>query len=56
MCEIEAPENFKVPENCYEGAFVFKQPETPEENEQCESALLCCPHIAIFDDGETKNL
>ena len=56
VCLIEAPENFTIPEDCYEGAFVYKQPETSEEEKQCESAMLCCPHIAIFDDGEMKNL
>jgi ferredoxin len=54
MCLIEAPENFKILEDCYEGAYVYKQPETLEEENQCESAILCCPHIAIFGDGETK--
>ncbi len=56
MCEIEAPENFTLPEDYQEGAFVFKQPETSEEEKQCESAMLCCPHIAIFDDGDIKNV
>ncbi len=36
-------------ENGY--SFVYKQPETPEEIELCEEALLACPVEAIGDDG-----
>lgn len=53
MCEIEAPNNFKIDEeNCYNGAFVFKQPETIEEENQCNEAIGCCPTEAIYNDGE----
>ncbi|HQU81736.1 MAG TPA: ferredoxin [Pyrinomonadaceae bacterium] len=56
MCEIEAPNNFKIDEkDCYNGAYVFKQPETQEEQEQCKSAVFCCPTKAILDDGEINN-
>jgi len=55
MCEVEAPENFKLSVN-YEGAYVFKQPETSQEEEQCMSALDCCPHLAILGDGKIKNI
>ena len=33
-CADEAPINFKMDENIW-SAYVFKQPETPEENAQC---------------------
>ena len=56
MCETEAPNNFKLDEaDCYNGAFVFKQPETHDEQEQCKSAVCCCPTEAIFDDGDITN-
>jgi 4Fe-4S single cluster domain of Ferredoxin I len=34
------------------GAYVFKQPETLEEEELCKEAMMCCPMFAIYDDGE----
>jgi len=33
-------------------AYVFKQPDTPEEEAQCREALKVCPTAAIHDDGE----
>jgi len=33
-------------------AYVFKQPNTLEEEEQCRKALETCPTAAIYDDGE----
>lgn len=52
-CEYTAPNNFKVDSGNYEfGAYVFKQPETPEEEASCREAAACCPHEAILADGE----
>ena len=33
-------------------SYVFKQPETPADIEQCEEALSNCPVEAIGNDGE----
>lgn len=48
-CEVHAPNNFR-----YEGEYYFvnKQPETVEEEMQCQEAMHYCPVEAIFDDGE----
>lgn len=56
-CQDAAPNNFRyvAPNNFrYEGwlTYVFKQPSTPEEEEQCHQAVLGCPMEAIRDDGE----
>ena len=54
-CCIEAPKNFRLETDKYSdpnfGAYVFKQPETPEEEIQCKSAKAVCPSEAIHDDG-----
>lgn len=50
LCVDLAPNNFRMSEEGH--AYVFKQPETPEEEEQCRQALLGCPVAAIGDDGE----
>lgn len=49
FCIEVAPNNFKIDEDCY--AYVFKQPQTPEEEAQCKEALEGCPVGAIRDDG-----
>ncbi len=50
-CREMAPDNFARSEE--EGySYVVKQPETPEEEEQCRDALEGCPVEAIGDDGE----
>lgn len=49
-CFDIAPNNFKADEHCV--AYVFKQPDTPEEKAQCREAMLCCPVEAVHDDGE----
>ena len=51
-CIDEAPSNFRMDE--YWSAYVFKQPTTTEEEEQCRRALAVCPVEAIKDDGERK--
>ncbi len=45
------PKYFKLDEEFYT-TFVFKQPETPEEEEECKEAMAYCPVEAIHDDGE----
>ena len=49
-CIDEASNNFKMDRNTW-GAYVFKQPETEEEEIQCRNAMNCCPVEAIRDDG-----
>jgi len=50
VCRTTAPNNFKANED--EGySFVFKQPETAEEQGQCDEAKASCPVEAIGDDG-----
>lgn len=48
-CEVVAPNHFKYDEGF---VYVFKQPETPEEEAQCKDAMMCCPVEAIYDDGK----
>jgi len=50
VCRDTSPKNFtRNDENGY--SFVYKQPETAEEFELCEEALMACPVEAIGDDG-----
>ncbi len=50
LCRQTAPANFERNED--EGySFVYKQPETEEEREQCEEAIEECPVEAIGNDG-----
>ena len=48
MCIGDAPDNFEMGD---EFAYVEKQPETDEEEEQCTEAMMNCPVDAIGDDG-----
>ncbi len=49
-CREMAPSNFVRSEE--EGySYVSKQPENPEEEEQCRDALEGCPVEAIGDNG-----
>ncbi len=49
-CRTEAPDNFtRNDEHGY--SYVFKQPETPDEEVKCKAALEACPVEAI---GSTK--
>ena len=51
LCRETAPKNFTREED--EGySYVFKQPETDEEVEQCVEAMEGCPVEAIGDDGD----
>jgi len=50
VCRVTAPENFQRNED--KGySFVFRQPESPEENAQCQEAMDSCPVEAIGNDG-----
>ena len=50
-CREMAPRNFVRNED--EGySYVSKQPETPEEEEQCKDALEGCPVESIGKNGE----
>ena len=51
VCIQAAPNNFAVSKH---GAhdYVYKQPETDEELDECYDALEQCPVEAIGDDGE----
>ena len=50
LCYELSPRNFSM--NLHEGYdFVFKQPETQEDEAQCLKAMQSCPANAIRDDG-----
>jgi ferredoxin len=50
LCYELSPRNFSM--NLDEGYdFVFKQPETQEDEALCLKAMLSCPADAIRDDG-----
>jgi ferredoxin len=50
LCRETAPNNFtRSDDGGY--SYVFKQPETPEEEAQCKEAKEGCPVEAIGDDG-----
>lgn len=50
-CCVEAPGFFSM--NIDDGnAYVSKQPQTKDEIEECENALIGCPVGAIGNDGE----
>jgi ferredoxin len=50
LCRETAPDNFK--RNDDGGfSFVFKQPESPEEEERCKEAMEGCPVEAIGNNG-----
>jgi ferredoxin len=51
VCRQTAPDNFKANED--DGySYVFAQPTSDEQVEQCEEALEACPVEAIGNDGE----
>jgi ferredoxin len=50
LCRQTAPMNFTRDEERGH-SFVFKQPQTPEEENQCQEAMQNCPVEAIGDDG-----
>ena len=52
-CQDEAPNNFRYGDNLL--SFVFKQPDTQKEVEQCEKAVECCPMEAVRNDGDSES-
>ncbi len=51
-CVTSAPDNFEMDED--DGyAFVSRQPESPEEEEQCKEAMDGCPVESIGNDGDS---
>ena len=52
-CRTEAPNHFTRDEE-HGYSFVHRQPQTPEEEAQCRSAMAACPVEAIGDDGESN--
>ena len=50
-CRQTAPKNFTRDEESGH-SYVFRQPQTAEEEAQCAQALRECPVEAIGDDGE----
>lgn len=50
-CSAAAPDNFKLNEDL-DHAFVFKQPSSKQEENECQEALESCPVEAIGNDGE----
>ncbi len=52
VCRVTAPQNFQRSED--RGySYVFRQPEGPEEEAQCQEAMDSCPVEAIGNDGES---
>lgn len=50
LCRETAPANFKRNEDGGY-SYVYKQPDTPEEEEKCAEAMQGCPVEAIGDNG-----
>lgn len=50
LCRETAPQNFARSDDGGH-SYVFKQPETPEEETQCQEAMSGCPVEAIGDNG-----
>lgn len=50
VCSEAAPKNFREAESG-DHDIVFKQPESPEEEQQAEEAMAACPVEAIGNDG-----
>jgi ferredoxin len=50
VCRVTAPENFQRSES--KGySYVFRQPESAEEEALCQEAMDSCPVEAIGNDG-----
>ena len=56
-CPIEAPNNIRLEDDEDENftAYVYRQPETPEEEADMQRAMNCCPVEAVMDTG-TENV
>jgi ferredoxin len=51
LCRETAPNNFTRDDDGGH-SYVFKQPESPEEEAQCKEAMEGCPVEAIGSDGQ----
>jgi ferredoxin len=51
LCRETAPANFKRDDDGGH-SFVYKQPESPDEEALCKEAMEGCPVEAIGNDGE----
>ena len=51
LCRDTAPANFKRNDDGGH-TYVYKQPDSPDEEAQCQAALEGCPVGAIGNDGE----
>lgn len=49
FCIAAAPGNFRMSELGH--AYVYQQPQTPAQEEECREALQGCPVDAVGDDG-----
>jgi ferredoxin len=51
VCRVTAPANFQRRED--QGySYVFRQPESPDEETRCQEAMDSCPVEAIGSDGD----
>jgi len=50
VCSEAAPKNFKESDQ-HDHDVVYKQPESEDEERQCEEAMAACPVEAIGNDG-----
>jgi ferredoxin len=51
VCRVTAPGELPAAARKRATPFVFRQPESPEENAQCQEAMDSCPVEAIGNDG-----
>lgn len=51
LCEAIAPDNIKY-EEALGAQIVYKQSDSPTEDEQMQEAIESCPTTAIGDDGD----
>lgn len=49
-CRTEAPDHFRRDEE-HGYSFVYRQPQTPEEEAKARAAMAACPVEAIGEDG-----
>lgn len=52
VCAEDVPNIFRLVDGM---SYVYKQPETPEEEKQCQEAIRTCCVEAIRDDGLASN-
>lgn len=54
VCRDTSPANFTRNDNAGY-SYLYKQPETQEELDLCDEAMMACPVEAIGDDGAGAN-